>query len=237
MSFFKNSITNYFKGIIIGFGTLIPGVSGGTTAIILGVFKELLESVSNIFINFKKSFLFLCPVFLGVSTGVLLLSSRLNIFCLAFPKTSKYIFCILALLSTFLFVKKVLFSNFKKKHFAYMFCGIILALLLSILISTNKLDVSENAISLILIGILLSIALILPAISFSYMLLFFGIYQTTLSAIEAFELRFIVPLSIGVIFGSYIFSKILNKMLDRHPTESYSFVLGFVLTSIVDILR
>ncbi len=237
MSFFKNSLTNYLKGIIIGFGTLIPGVSGGTAAILLGVFKNLLESVSNVFKDFKKSVSFICPVFLGVATGVFLLSPKLNLFCIVYPQTSKYLFCFLSLLSTFLFVKKILFGNFKRRHFAYIFSGITVAILFSICISTNKLVVTENTISLIIIGILLSIALILPAISFSYMLLFFGIYQTTLSAIENYNFQFIVPLSFGVILGSYIFSKVLNKMLDNHPIETYSFVLGFVITSIIDILK
>ncbi len=237
MNTLRRFFINYFKGIIIGFGTLIPGVSGGTTAIVLGVFKGILESVSHFFSDFKKAFSFLCPIFFGVVTGILILSSKLNIFCIEYPKISKYVFCFLSLISTTFFVKKVLYGNFKKIHFVYIISGIIITFLLAFLISTNELDFQYSTLTLLLIGIVLSIALILPAISFSYMLLFFGIYQTTLSAVENMNLSFVLPLSVGVVLGTYVFSKILNKMLNKHPIETYSFVLGFVLTSIIDIVR
>lgn len=232
----KRFFVNYFKGIIIGFGTLIPGVSGGTTAIVLGVFKGILESVSNLFKDFKKAFFLLFPIFLGGVTGMVLLSSKVNVFCTVFPQFSKYLFCFLSLISTLFFVKKVLYKKFKKTHILYVISGTVNALLLTVLMSSNTLNFNNGIFSLFVIGLILSVALILPAISFSYMLLFFGIYQKTLYAIENLDLLFIIPLSMGIVFGSYVFSKILNKIIDKYPVETYSFVLGFVFTSIFDIL-
>ena len=71
---------NFFKGIFIGVGAIIPGLSGGTAAIIAGLFESILEATANFFIHIKKSIVFLTPIIFGVVVGIFIFSPILNFF-------------------------------------------------------------------------------------------------------------------------------------------------------------
>lgn len=233
----KELFSYIFKGFLIGFGMLIPGVSGGTVAVFLNVFEDILESVGGFFEHISKSVKTLLPIASGALIGIYLCSSPIEQFCMEFPALSKYIFCFIAIVSCFFFAKQKIGLKLNTKHIVCVISGCIIALLISICLNLFNVNLSNGGFFiLLLIGMLLSLALILPAISFSYMLLFFGIYDKVLNAIGNMNFGYLLPLAFGVAFGSYIFSKILLRLLERYSKETYCFVFGFVLLSIADIL-
>ena len=233
----KTIIKNFIKGILIGFGTIIPGVSGGTVAIIVGSFEDILEATSNFFLHIRKSIALIIPLMSGVICGIMILSTPINMFCTYYHSISNYIFCGISLISLFLFIKKSIYGEFSLRKGIFLFSGVISAISITVTINTfeNSLTNPEPY-HLFLIGIPLSLALILPAISFSYTLLFFGLYEKTVYAIYTFDVQFIFFLGIGMITGTFIFSKILLRLINRYPQEVYSYVLGFVLCSICNLL-
>ncbi len=237
LSSIKDWIIKISKGIFIGVGTLIPGVSGGTAAIVTGVFEGLLYAFSNIFKNFFGSLKFISPIGIGIILGICTSVYPIKFFCVHFPVLSNYIFCFISLISTIIFVKKTLRFNCTVKKVISVFSGVFIAFSISyITIYFQFSNEDMGIIGIILIGILLSIALVLPAISFSYMLLFFGLYERTLDAISSMDLYFLIPLVIGVLSGSFIFSKLLLKAINEYQQETYSFILGFVLCSLIEIV-
>ena len=237
MFHFKEYSYKFAKGFLIGIGTVIPGLSGGTVAIITGVFESIIESTSNIFKNFKKSISNLFPIGMGALLGLYIFSPIINGFTIAFPAVSKWIFCAISLLAAIKFAKSRIETEYKIYKVIFLFLGIILCLFINFLTSKYSLDfLSGNPIGLFIIGLPLAMALILPAISFSYMLLYFGLYSDFLSAIHNFDIVFLFPLSIGIVFGSISTAKLFDRIIKKFPQKIYCFIFGFVICSVINIL-
>ncbi len=216
---------------------IIPGVSGGTMAVITGVFEVMLEAISNLNKHIRKSFLTLLPIILGGLFGVFLLIHPVEMFLERFPILSKYSFCGLSLIGCVIFIKKEIGYRLSNIQFICLFAGSASALTITIFTQYYKLNPDHlGFLQLILIGIILSVALILPAVSFSYMLLFFGIYEDVLNAVLHFQLTLLIPLGFGILCGGYIFSKLLFNLINKYEKNTYCFVLGFVILSVADIL-
>ncbi len=231
-----NFLTLFFKGILIGIGAIIPGLSGGTMAVATKTFEIIVESVANVFHHFKRSFYVLAPIATGALFSIITLAKPLSCFGTEFPLISKVFYLTIALLSIIFFAKNNIQPKINIAKTSAIILGIILSFSISYFTQYFKLfDGQINYIFLLLIGFPLAISLVLPGISFSYMLLFFGIYERTLSAIDNFDLYFLIVLFSSVLIGTFVFSKCLLKLIEKHKQETYSFVLGFVLISIIDI--
>lgn len=230
----KITAKNFFNGFFVGIGAVIPGVSGGTIAMIIGIFDDTIEATANLFKHIRKSLLLLLPVTLGAGIGAFTLSILLDILNNEFPTSMKIIYCTISLISAILFAK----LNLKgKKHIYSFLFGVISALFISILLRQPIFsNLEHNVTNLFLLGFPLALALVLPAISFSYMLLYFGIYDHFIQALRLMELSFLFPLLFGIISGAFMFSKLFLSLVNKRKKETYSFVFGFVIFSIVDIV-
>ncbi|MBR4123217.1 MAG: DUF368 domain-containing protein [Clostridia bacterium] len=237
MKISTNYLNNFFKGLLIGLGAIIPGLSGGTMAVITNSFEEILKSITNIFIDFKKSFFFLFSIGIGAIISIFSFSFFLDFFNLEYPIFSKYTYIFITLISTVIFSKNSIKAAINKNTVLSLLIGFCLSFSISFL--TENISISDNLsnpLCMILIGLPLAIALVLPGISFSYMLYFFGIYNQTIKAVRNFDLDFLLLLFCGIGIGTFIFSKCLLKLLDAHKQETYTFVLGFMLNSMIDII-
>ncbi len=233
----KIALKNFFKGYIIGVGALIPGVSGGTTAILVGIFEDCLEAVANLFIHIRKSLKILIPIIIGVCIGAYTFSIPIGMFRQQLPTVSKIVFCTISLLSTLYFIKANNIDIKNKKSYFFIILGALIALIIAALLFFKKINISNHSnLSIFLCSFPLSLALVLPAISFSYMLLFFNIYDIFIESVKQLDISILLPLFGGLILGSFIFSKILYKLITFRKNETYSFVLGFVLCSFADVL-
>ena len=88
---------------------------------------------------------------------------------------------------------------------------------------------------LILAGVVIAIALILPGISASYILLMLGMYDLTLIAIKEMNVFYLIPLIIGVLGGTFLTAGILEREMKRHPQFTYMLIIGFMLGSLVQV--
>ena len=237
MIFFKTFFRSFLKGNLIGIGVLIPGLSGGTVAVLLLCFEQIIEAVANLKLHFKQSIYTLFPLLSGALISIWLIAIPLNNFCNRFPLVSKYTFIVISIISAFIFCVTTIQFKPRLGKLISLIIGIIIALLIDVLVRNYNLDQEiANPFLILSIGISLSFALILPGISFSYMLIFFGLYNRTLTAIETNDFCFILFLLIGIIFGSYIFTKLLYKSLNKYNQETYSLVFGFLIYSLCSIL-
>ena len=237
MSNKTNCLVKIFKGIFIGFGTLVPGISGGTAAIISGVFEDILEATANFFLHIKHSIKTLFPIAVGVLIGVLSFTPILSLFTSNFPIVSKYVFCICSLISTYYFFKSsVTFKYTSKKAISLCF-GILSVIVIRYTLNIFNVDFDNtDFVSILLLGLPLALSLILPALSFSYMLLFLGLYDNVLESIAYLDFNFLLALFSGLLIGIILFSKLLLKLVNKCPQETYSYVFGFVIYSTIDVL-
>lgn len=214
---------------------MIPGLSGGTVAVAVGAFEHLLEAIVNLRRSFIRSITYLITIAIGVLMGVLSISPVIEYILRAYGNVSDLFFCFVSVIGAIIFITRSI--GFKNINLRFLLLGMMICVLFSILINSTTIKLETGyGILLIPIGILLSIALILPGISFSYMLLFFNIYDIFVSSINSLNIKFLLPLAFGIIVGTYIFSKILNNLIKTHQNKVYSLIFGFLCISIFEII-
>lgn len=238
------------KGIVIGAAMIIPGVSGGVLAVIMGIYDKLLKAVSNLFKDFKKNFLYLLPIGTGIILGILIFSKILKYMFDKYPMPIRFAFMGFIIGSI-----PILFRHIKKKHgkFNYSACGIAFAFAICLAIldkisffgtiqTDNIADVST--IRLLITGMLVAIGTIVPGVSNFQLLLLIGTYTPFLSAIAAFTNPFgleanviinIAIMMVGFIIGSILLIKLLSHLIEKYYTISYSAISGFTIGSILII--
>ena len=246
----NKNLSLFIKGIVLGVAFIIPGVSGGTLAVLLGIYEELLEKASNFyksFKNFKSAFKFLFPILLGVLVSI---AVCVKIIKLGLDKAP--IITLLIFVGLIIGGIPKLFKNAPKKastrEISYMMIGIIVVLVMAIL------DKSRGSVSfdnmqilgyllLFIVGIIASATMVIPGISGSFTLMLIGYYEPIVSVVNnivAFKdiksnLLIILPFLIGVVIGIILISKIINYLLKKYPVSVYYIILGFVLSSIFSV--
>ena len=234
---FIGTILNISKGFLIGAGALIPGLSGGTMAMITGVFEPLLEHGSFFYKHIKKTLLYVFPLSIGMLASVLSLSPLLAFISDSYPIFTKMLFCSICGISGLVFAKRYFIQNICKKTLICFCVGMIISFFIVLFQDkTMILHTTENSLSMITIGLFLALALILPAISFSYMLYFFGIYERFIGAINSLDFKFLIPLSFGIFIGCVLFAKALNMALNKHKDATYSIIFGFWVITFLKII-
>ena len=234
----KNYGKTISKGLIVGGTMLVPGVSGGSMAMILGIYDHLIMAVSSFFKSKRKNFFFLLAFSLGGLLGILLFAKPLSLLLNRFPMAMMYFFMGAVVGSVPMMVKKTKTKEFSIRYPVYVIFGFITVILLGMLPITGV-DGADGGLALflgmILAGFIAAVALVLPGISVSYMLLMLGLYDTTIEAITTFNLAFLFPLGLGLVLGIVLTTKLLEKALYVHPKPTYYIILGFILGSLVEI--
>lgn len=243
---FKDVIIRFIKGIVIGVAMIIPGVSGGTLAVLLGIYDTIINSINNIFRNFKKSIITLLPIILGAVVGFVML---------IIPLTYGLKHCPLIIISLFagliiggipqLYKKVQSKENVLGVIIGFLSIGLMIGLcfiVTNINISFDKLTL-PIILYLILGGFLSACALVVPGISGSMIMMILGLYSPillVLSDVLHFQNIFnniliLLPLLGGLIFGFFSISKLMGYLLKKHETNTFFAIIGFVIGSIFTI--
>ncbi len=225
------------SGFIIGSSMLLPGISGGTTAIMLGIYDRLIGAVNGIFKKTVENLIFLGEVCLGGAAGALLLAKWLLVLSEKFYYPMHILFAALIAVSIPLLIKKseITMNNLYCIIFAAIGAGIAIGVMLLPSSSPSEANGMEEAVKLLISGALISIALILPGISTSHILLTLGIYENVLTAATKPDILYLLYLGAGVIVGIFLFTKILESAMKRFPTQVYMLIAGFVIASLYTI--
>ena len=229
-----NFIFLFLKSIVIGFFMLVPGISGGSIAILLNIYDDLLLSLNNIFKTFKSSFTFLAVATVGGLFGLFLSSYVLTFFINNFYFEIIYLFLGLMLSYSFTLLKKVE-RKFIFKNILLILIGIICGWLLT-KIPVGFLQFQSKYVNLLLVGIFLAVALILPGISVSYVLLVFSMYNELLFAIQQFDIVYLLEIGGALIVGILLVAKVLNYLLVNKKMIVENIIVGFIFSSIWLIL-
>ena len=240
MLFFKLLLS----GILIGSAMIIPGVSGCAIAVILGIYDKALDAFNNLFNNFKKNFLYLFFIGLGVLIG-----------CFLFGKILIFLYTNYNCETKFSFVGIIiggipyLFKKIKQQKENVNYTAIILTFLFSLLLflaskKVFNINMSNNftIIIMFICGFIYSFGKVIPGISGAFLLIILGTYEYLLSIIanplniRVSDLINIIPFLFGLIFGVIILIKIISKLLNNKFSLAYSIIIGFVLSSVITLI-
>lgn len=240
----------FLKGMLIGVANIIPGVSGGTLMITLGIYEQIIDVISHFFHKFKKNLLFILPIGLGMVVSVLLLSKVISTCLEKYPFPTTFFFIGLILGGIPLLWGK---AKFSKKKFSNWFIFLITAsivLLFTFLNSGNNMVSFDNLgvgnyIMLFFVGMIASATMVIPGISGSFVLMLIGYYEPIVNTIKdltnfsllSHNLMILIPFGIGIIVGIVGVAKLIEFLLKKYPVKTYYGVLGFVMASLVAIIR
>lgn len=232
-------------GVATGIANVIPGVSGGTILVVLGVFEKCVRALATFHLG-KPGFLFtkeawgiLLWVGCGAAVGIFGAARLMEFLLLQYPLfTFSFLFGLIA--SSIVFIVKSV--DWKVKiHGLWLLYGFVCLLLLLIL-SQNILpdsngNVDSNAFRLFIGGFIGAVIMMLPGISGSMMLLVLGLYSEVLHVVSSFDFFGLIFLSVGVGTGIVFASKLLSLLFKRFKNQTYLFILGLMLASLYPLWK
>lgn len=235
----KNFLFSVLKGIALGAGCILPGISSGVLCVIFGIYDKLVNSILNIFKDFRKNFLFLLPIFIGVGIGILLFGNILRVLFNNYENSLKLIFAGLILGSIPSILNKANNGHIIRVHyFIYTILTFLLAIFL-IFIENNMHNFGTSNINfafLFISGFLMSIGVIFPGVSSTIILMCLGIYSIYLEAVSLLNLSILIPMGLGLICGCIVFLNIINFFMNKFPIQTMYSIIGFVMGSIFILL-
>lgn len=234
-----NFFANCFKGIAIGAGAILPGISSGVLCVIFGIYEKLLDSILNFFKDIKNNSKFLTPIVIGCGIGIILFGNILNYFLYQYPIQTKSIFIGFILSSVFRLIKEVHSSHsFKLQYIIYFIFALSIGFGTVILEKNMPFSSIENIsfLHLMLCGFLMSIGVVIPGVSSTIILMLLGVYSTYLASVSSLYLPILIPMGLGLILGSLVFMKITKFLLDNFYMQTFYAIIGFTVGSIFVLL-
>lgn len=238
--FFIKSMKNIkllLKGALIGIANSIPGVSGGTIAVILGIYNQLIEVLSLSINSIKKNFKFIIFVGIGIIGGLFLFSKLLSeILFDKYPIPLGFAFMGLIIGSIPFVYKQTKIKKISINDILFVVIG-LLPMILMLIINpvSNVVEIlltPKLFIILFICAIIGSFAMIIPGISGSFILLILGQYQTIINAVSDLNIPILIPAALGVVVGIVFGSRFIKFLLNKFPKPTYTIILGLVIGSI-----
>ena len=243
------------KGLIIGIANIIPGVSGGTLAVAMGIYDKMISAITHLLKKPKQSIATLMPYGIGALIGIIGLSFIIEGLFVRYPLPTNLFFIGLILGSVPMLYKKV---KYEKMHTGYIVAFVmtfILVISLSLVKGNQSIqnDLQLNVIGVIkifLVGIIASATMVIPGVSGSMILTIIGYYlpiieriNQIIKALIAFDVLqaiqyawILIPFILGVVIGIFIIAKLIECLLKKAQTLVYWGILGLVISSPVAIL-
>ena len=238
-------------GMILGVANVIPGVSGGTMAVVFNIYDRLIGVIT---LNVKKivgEWKFILPLVAGMGLGILLFSKAITFLFQNYPVQTNWFFIGIILGSIPMILKRMLVASRNGTStgtgglpLSVVVCGLVA---LGVMAVMTYLEVSDAGAPIqteltpllatkLVVGLACgTIAMIIPGISGSFLMLVVGIYSTVIAAISDFNIPLLIPAAIGGVLGLLGGAKLVRFLMARVPAQTYGTIMGLVLGSILVI--
>lgn len=225
------------KGLIVGAGAILPGLSGGVLAVVLGIYEPLMNFLRNMKVNFWRNALFFLPVGIGAALGVVGVSGVVD-----------FAFKNYAAQFTWLFIGFItgafpsLFKTASRKGrktshwFLLLLVSIGTVLLMRWLATIENVTLEPSIPNWILSGALVGLGAVVPGLSPSNFLIYLGLYQPMAHAIRIMDIAVILPLALGLTLCVFLFARIVAWLFEKTYTSMYHLILGVVIGSTIAII-
>ena len=243
-------LNQILRGVVIGVANIIPGVSGGTMMVSMGVYDTLIHCITHLFSEFRQSVKTLLPYAVGMLIGIVALASLLKFLFANYPlpTSTTFIGLILGGLNPLLAkIRHKKLGGISIGVFVLFFAGIIAMALTGDVSNPDSLTVDVGQMIILLVmGAVAAATMIIPGVSGSMVLMLLGYYNPVLNAVDAlknavFSMDFaamggpvlmLAPFCVGVALGIFGVAKLIEWLLARFPTQTYCAVLGLSLIHI-----
>lgn len=243
------------KGAVIGIANIIPGVSGGTMAVSMGIYDKLIHCITHLFKEFKKSVGFLVPIVIGAGIALVASSFGLEYLFANYPIPTNLLFIGLILGGLPAMAKKVKGNKLKAGHIAAFLLFFVFVTALAAIGERegSQADLSFNFLNVLLlfvIGIIASATMVVPGVSGSMILLLLGYYNPIIENINAFiraltsfdvdgilkGFGVLVPFGIGVVVGIFAIAKLIEIIFAKFPLYAFWAIIGLIVASPIAIV-
>jgi len=230
-------ILRLVKGIFIGSGFILPGVSGGALAAVFGIYERIISFLSNIFKDFKENMVFFIPVGLGMFAGVFLFSFVVS-FMLGNAETYTlwfFIGCIVGMLPA-LFKQSA--KKGRKPWHLFLVAAVcaVFFVLLKMLETVVAVDMPHNVLTWLMAGGIIGLGVIVPGLSPSNLLVYMNLYKPMADGIKGLDLAVVLPLALGALACVILLSKLMSYIFARAYAVLYHCILGIVFASTLIIV-
>ncbi len=242
------------KGFIMGIANIIPGVSGGTLALTLGIYEDFIGAISHFFRNIKKHVKFLLPIFIGILLSVITMSNVISTCFDKYPIPTTLFFMGLVIGGIPMLLKRVKNTKEKKQVSSYVIALITFSIVMVMAfseqifgsglgnVSFSNMAVLDYGI-LFLVGLIAAATMVIPGVSGSLVLMLLGYYLPIIGVLkELTKLENLGPnllvafiFGLGVLAGIVVISKIIEYLLEKFEAKTFFGVIGFILASIIAI--
>lgn len=248
-------IKKLLQGMVVGIANIIPGVSGGTMMVAMGLYDRLIHAITHLKTEFKESMKLLIPIFAGAGLAIVALSRLFEFLLDVYPIQTNLAFCgLIAGSLPFIFKKVKGHSVSAGKIIAFViFFAIVILMAVMGERGGNAADVSfgvVNVVKLLCVGIIAAATMVIPGVSGSMMLMLLGYYDTILRSINQFidaliafdieellvQCGVLIPFGIGVILGIFLIAKLIEFIFSKAEVHAYYAILGLIIASPVAIL-
>lgn len=227
----------FFKGVIIALGFILPGVSGGVLAAILGIYERLLGFMAHIRQNFKRDFIYFLPIGVGGIVGIGVLSQPLEYLLAHYQMIVLWGFAgtIIGTLPTL--IRESTSQTKRDKYdviwfFTMLIGGGLFLFFMNEIFGT----IPANFFGFFVAGVLIALGVLVPGLSPSNLLIILGLYAPMLQGFKSFDPLVFIPIALGGMISMLTFSKAMESLIKHHHSRVYHFILGIVLASTILIL-
>lgn len=244
----KDKLFLILKGFLLGIANIIPGVSGGTLALTLGIYQDLIGAISHFFKNLKKNLTFLIPLGIGMLAAVLL-GSKVITYCLdkfTLPTTLFFIGLIVGGIP--LLTKKLKGRKVKPFNLAVFLLTFSIVMIMTFLnAGNNAVDLTNMSVIkfllLIVVGMVAAATMVIPGVSGSFVLMLLGYYIPVVGTVGnltnfselGHNLLILAPFGIGIAIGIVGIAKLIEFLLKKYEIPTYYGIIGFVTSSVIGL--
>lgn len=224
-------MSTFLKGLIIGIGKVLPGISGSLIAISFGLYDKLITIVNEL--KIKQNIAFLLKMCSGIIVGIVFGSKIMSFFL------NKYYLYTMSVISGIIIY--ITFNIYKKEKPAYKRDWLYVLFSFMSIYLLNKINIFNvginNYVLVIIIGFIDALTMIVPGISGTAIFTMLGVYEFFLSILSNLFNKYIIFFGIGLIGGIFITTKIVAYFLKKHHKKFYLVILGFSIASLVSVLK
>ena len=233
MTFLKN----FLKGIVAGIGGIAPGLSGSVLLVILGLYEKTVHAIGTLFKNFKANIKFLLPLLVGLGIGILLFSKVVDFLLENFAFQTRYAFLGLIVGTIPLFFREVRKNGFHKRYYLVIVAAAAVGFFLFGFNRHLFPTITEpNLLQSVLLGVAVAGSSIVPGVDSAAIMSAFGLYELYVSSLANLNLQVLLPALGGLVVGALVISMVMNLLIKRVYTGTFSVIFGMFLSIIPTVV-